>query len=108
MKKRKIPSVRSELKSRFGCGAIPDLLIRAGLLALAYAMVNLAGWRTHTRFLSGTMSEGADLQSTAIRGLLYALSHIGFWVLMPVLLIAAGLVRLWPAVFRERPPADAA
>jgi len=70
------------------------LCLRAALLCLAYGAVHLAGWREGAGFLSGTMMEGHSLHETLVRGTLYLLAHLGFWVLAPILAIGAALTAL--------------
>lgn len=69
--------------------SVRGLLQRAALLTAAYGAAHLAGWRACTSFLSGTPAAEYSLQGTALRGLLYALAHLGFWILVPALLLAA-------------------
>jgi hypothetical protein len=78
------------------------LLLRAALIAAAYAVLHLARARPYVSLLSGTLHAPAtEAQGTLILGVLYILAHIGFTVLTPVLVLAAGLVALYERV-RER------
>lgn len=83
-----------------------DLVLRAAVIAAAYLAVHLAGWREYTTFLSGTMVEaGGSLRWTAFCGLSYLVLHFA-WVLgVPILLLAAGLLKLVAALGTRRAPA---
>ena len=70
------------------------LLARAALIAVAYGAMHLAGWRQHTCFLSGTVSDAGSAQWTQLAGIAYLLFHVAFWMLAPVLVIAAALLRV--------------
>ena len=69
---------------------IRGFFIRAVLWSLAFGVVHLLGFRAYTSMLSGTGSV-AILQRLA--GAAYLLLYAGFVFLVPVLLIAAGLVK---------------
>ncbi len=70
------------------------LVLRAAALTLLFALCHLAGWREHTSFLSGTAAPESSLEATMIYGLIYIVAYIGLVVLVPVLLLAAGLLGL--------------
>ncbi len=78
---------------RHAAPSCKGLLIRSALLGLAYGAVHLAGWRESTGFLSGTPSEGLTIEQTAIRGVLYLLAHLGFWVIAPILALGAAFIK---------------
>jgi hypothetical protein len=71
------------------------LLLRAGLLALVYLALHLAGWREYTSILCGTSPTGnlAD-RHAALCGLIYVLLHFTVVVGCPILVLAAGLLAL--------------
>ena len=71
---------------------------RALLLAVIFAACELAGWREHTTFISGTAaSVDAGISSSVTLGLIYMLAYFGCVLGAPILLIAAGLL----SVFRR-------
>jgi hypothetical protein len=73
---------------------------RALLLAVLFGACEVAGWREHTTFISGTpMSAGAGINASATRGLIYMFAYFGFVLAAPILLIAAFLVFVWRKFF---------
>jgi hypothetical protein len=68
---------------------------RAAILSLAYAVSCLAGLQEYTAFLSGTFAVGMRWQTSAALGLVHLLLHFAFIVLVPILLITAGLLAGW-------------
>lgn len=82
--------------------SVRGLLQRAALLTAAYGVAHLAGWRACTSFLCGTPATEYSPQGTAVRGLLYALAHLGFWILVPALLLAAALALGLRRIGRQR------
>ena len=73
----------------------PGLAARALLLAIFFGACELAGWREHTTFLSGTAtSVQAGINSSVTFGLIYMLAYFGFVLGTPILFIAAGLLSL--------------
>jgi hypothetical protein len=67
------------------------LLKRAAIVAAAFLVCHLAGWRELTSVLSGT-PPGSTL--AALGGVLYLVSYFAAVIVAPVLVIAAGLLRL--------------
>ena len=66
---------------------------RALLFALIFGVCELAGWREHTTFISGTAaSVDLGISSSVTFGLIYMLAYFGFVLGTPVLLIAAALL----------------
>jgi hypothetical protein len=69
---------------------------RALLLALAFGICELAGWREHTTFISGTAtSADAGIGSSVTLGLIYMLAYFGFVLAAPIFLLAAGMLAFW-------------
>ena len=63
---------------------------RALLLAVVLAVCELAGWREHTTFISGTAtSAGVGMNTVVALGLVYMLAYFGFVLGAPILLLAA-------------------
>ena len=86
-------TLNPEPSRRFAFTTPRGLLMRAALLALLYLAVNLAGWREHTCFLSGTPADaGGSAWWSALRGAVYLLAHLAFWTVAPVFALAAGLL----------------
>ncbi len=72
-------------------GIIRGLLFRAALWSLAFGVAHLFGLRTYTSLLSGT---GSLSPLESVFGAIYLVLYAGFVTLIPILLIAAGLLKL--------------
>ncbi|HEU5069547.1 MAG TPA: hypothetical protein VFV96_03930 [Verrucomicrobiae bacterium] len=73
-----------------------DFVRHAGLLVLLFVVAHVGGLREFTTIISGTMAEprfGSDV--CALLGLGYAALYFATVVLAPILLIAAGVLKLW-------------
>lgn len=68
------------------------LLLRAALIAAVYAVLHLCGLRHDASFLSGTPVGGT---LATLGGLTYVLFYFAAVVLAPILVIAAGVLRLF-------------
>lgn len=80
-----------------------DLVRHAALVVLLFAVAHAAGWRQFTSIISGTMAEprlGPDV--CALLGSGYAALYFATMVLAPILLIAAGLLKLWEIIEQRR------
>jgi hypothetical protein len=71
------------------------LIVRAIYLVLLFGIVHLLGLREYTTFLSGTVARQTSLTTTAILGSVYALSYLAAILIAPILVMAAGLLKLW-------------
>jgi hypothetical protein len=68
----------------------------AGLLAGLFIIVNLAGLRDYTSVLNGTIgSTTLSWQTAAFLGASYVLVYLAFVLGAPILVIAAGILKLW-------------
>jgi hypothetical protein len=71
-------------------------LLRAFLIAAAFAVVHLAGWRDYTSVLAGTVGPAsADMGTSIFLGAAYLFVYMAFVILTPVLLLAAAILSLW-------------
>jgi hypothetical protein len=72
------------------------LVVRAATLAALYAVSCVAGLQEYTTFLSGT-SPNVNLswRTASTLGLIHLLLHFSFILLVPILLITAGLLAAW-------------
>ena len=69
---------------------------RAIIITVCYCLSELAGLREYTTFLSGTSANlNVSWQTAATLGLIHLLLYVAFILLVPVSLIAAGLLLLW-------------
>lgn len=77
------------------------LILRAAMLAVLFAAVQLAGFREYTSVLCGMYpAVGAHPQIAAFWGFVYIALYLTFTLLAPILLITAALLALWN---RSRP-----
>ena len=71
-----------------------SFLIRAALLAAAFAVCHVLGYRAYTGFLCGMQSFAGESSTMAsLKGLLYVMSYIGAVVIAPIFALAAGILR---------------
>jgi hypothetical protein len=67
---------------------------RAALIALVYTLLHLAGLREYASILSGTAPTGDPNDYLAMAlGVVYVLVHLAFFLVAPVLVLAAGILR---------------
>jgi hypothetical protein len=71
-------------------------LVRAAILAALDAVSRIAGLQEYTTFVSGT-SPNVNLSwhTASTLGLIHLLLHFAFILLVPILLITAGLLAAW-------------
>ena len=73
-----------------------DLVRRAVVISMLFAIAHLAGLREFTSILNGTVgSVQLGWGVSAFLGLVYITIYLAFVLLMPMLLLAAGLLLLW-------------
>ena len=76
-----------------------DLLQRAALILMLFAIAHLAGLREFTTIISGTLAEPSlGVEMCALLGFGYMALYFGAVVLVPILVIAAGLLFVWKKV----------
>ena len=81
------------------------LLIRAGAIVMVFAVLHLLGWREDTSILAGAVAgPGQNVRVHAVMGMTYAAAYFATVVLVPIVVIAAGI--LWGLL--RRVGADAA
>lgn len=79
-----------------------DLLQRAAVISVLFLAVHLAGFREFTGVLNGTIGSltlGWDL--SAFLAVIYIVFYLAFVVLVPVLLLAAGILTIGRRLFRK-------
>jgi hypothetical protein len=74
-------------------------VLRAAILAALYAVSRIAGLQEYTTFLSGT-SPNVHLswQTASAIGLIHLLLYFAFILMVPILLITAGLLAAWNGI----------
>ncbi len=71
-------------------------VVRAVLITVLFCFSELVGLREYTTFLSGTSANlNVSWQTAATLGLIHVLLYVAFILLVPVSLIAAGLLLIW-------------
>ena len=84
----------------------PKYFLRwAVFLTVPFVVAHLCGLRESTSILNGTSAVGMNLQQTAFWGGLYVLLYLAFILLVPTLLLAAGLLLVWHRVTMTKSPA---
>ena len=69
---------------------------RAVIIAVLYCASELFGLREYTTFLSGTSANvNLGWQTASALGLIHLLLYVAFILLVPISLIAAGLIAAW-------------
>src|SRR5689334_8016547 len=78
-------------------GSSPGHLLEwAGVLVILYFVAQMSGWRDFTSFLAGTNGSAvADWRETALLGVLYVIVYLGFVVIVPILILASVLLKVW-------------
>ena len=83
---------------------------RAVIITVLFCASELLGLREYTTFLSGTSANvNLNWSLASALGLIHLLLYVGFILLAPVMLIAAGLIAAWnrwrngPVVCRSNP-----
>jgi hypothetical protein len=80
-----------------------NFVLRSLTLAALYGLAHVAGLREYTSFLSGTSANPElGFYLAGFLGLVYLLLHFAFILLVPILLIAAGLLFGWEKLQRRR------
>lgn len=77
------------------------LFVGGRILAVLYVTFDGLGWREHTSFLSGTGPTGNDSEPSLVRGGIYVLAYMGFVLVAPVLVLAAGIFAILLRITRR-------
>jgi hypothetical protein len=79
------------------------MLLRAAAISVAFGLCECCGLREHTTFLSGsTASASAGWSWSVAWGVTYIVVDLGFTLVAPVLLLAAGFLGAWQRWIRPR------
>jgi len=82
-----------------------DLLQRAGTISVLFLLVHLAGFREFTGVLNGTIgSLTLGWKLSAFLAVVYIVIYLAFVVLVPVLMLAAGILMVGRWLLRKAPP----
>lgn len=92
-------------RSRGGIGSPRYLLEWAAMLAILFVIVQLAGLREFTSVLNGTIgSTNLSWQTASFFGAVYIFAYLAFVLGVPILLLAAVLLKLWQRVVATEKP----
>lgn len=73
-----------------------DFLRHAILIILVFGVAHLCGLREHTSFLNGTTgSVDLGYELSTLLGMTYLVLYFAVVLLVPILVLAAGLVSFW-------------
>jgi len=76
-----------------------DFVRHAVLIVVVFAIVHLCGLREYTAMISGTMaSPDLGAETCTLLAIIYMVCYFGAVVLVPILIIAAGLLFAWGKV----------
>lgn len=81
-----------------------DMLQRAAAISVAYLLMHLAGFREFTGILNGTigsLSLGWNL--SAFLAVIYIVFYLMFVILVPMLVLAAGILLAWQRLRQKSP-----
>jgi hypothetical protein len=71
-------------------------ILRALFVGVAFLVVHLTGLRDYTSILNGTVGPGsANRELSVVLGVIYVAAYLGFVLLVPILLMAAGILAFW-------------
>jgi hypothetical protein len=82
--------------------SVRDLLQRAGAIGGVFLVLHLAGFREFTGVLNGTIGSltlGWNL--SAFLAIIYILFYLAFVILVPVLVLAAFILKIWQQYIRK-------
>jgi hypothetical protein len=83
------------------------LLEWAVLLTVLFIIVQLAGLRDYTSVLNGTVgSTHLSWQTASFLGAAYIFVYLGFVVVAPILILAAGILKVWQRIIVTGHSAD--
>jgi hypothetical protein len=90
---------RTQRVSRSGLPSALYLIEWAGLLVVLFVIAQFAGLREFTSVLNGTVgSTSLDWQTASILGVVYVLIYLGMVLVVPILILAALLLKIWQRV----------
>lgn len=94
-------------RSRRSIGSPQYLLEWAAMLTILFVVVKLAGLREFTSVLNGTIgSTSLSWQTASFLGAAYIFVYLGFVLGVPILILAAGILKLWGKVVATKGAVD--
>lgn len=86
-------------RSRRSLASPQHLLEWAALLTILFIIVQLAGLREFTSVLNGTIgSTNLSWQTASFLGAAYIFVYLGFVLGVPILILAAGILKTWQRI----------
>jgi hypothetical protein len=91
-------------------GSLPSalyLLEWAGLLTVLFVIAQVAGLRNFTSVLNGTVgSTNMDWNTAALLGVTYVIIYLGVVIIVPILVLAALILKIWRRILATKGAAD--
>jgi len=79
-----------------------DLLQRAVVISVLFLALHLAGFQEFTGVLNGTIGSLAlGWKLSAFLAVIYIVLYLAFVILVPILILAAGILTIWQKCFRK-------
>jgi hypothetical protein len=98
---------RNSRRSRGTIASPLYLLEWATMLTILFVVVQLAGLREFTSVLNGTVgSTHLSWQTASFLGAAYIFVYLGFVIVVPILILAAGILKIWHRIVATKQPAD--
>src|SRR5579859_277795 len=77
-------------------------ILRAIFIGVVFLMIHLAGLREYTSVLNGTVGPGsANRELSVVLGVVYVAAYLGVVLIVPILLLGAGILALWLRRLRQ-------
>jgi hypothetical protein len=88
--------------------ASPQYLLEwAAMLTILFIVVQLAGLREFTSVLNGTIgSTSLSWQTASFLGAAYIFVYLGFVLGVPILILAAGILKIWQRIAATKQLSD--
>src|SRR5579862_2115217 len=98
---------RKDRRSR-GTVASPLYFLEwAAMLTILFVVMQVAGLRDFTSVLNGTVgSTHLSWQSASFLGAAYIFVYLGFVIVVPILILAAGILKVWQRIVATKEAPD--
>ena len=98
---------RTSRRARGGIASPLYLLEWAAMLTILFVIVQLAGLRDFTSVLNGTVgSTHLSWQTASFLGAAYIFVYLGFVIVVPILILAAGILKIWQRIVATKQLTD--
>lgn len=98
---------RTGTRTRGSIASPRYLLEWAAMLTILFVIVQLAGLREFTSVLNGTIgSTHLSWQTASFLGAAYIFVYLGFVIVVPILILAAGILKIWQRIVATKEMPD--